>query len=93
MRPCGHAELDIWSEASADNCPQERSCSKFCRNKFQKHPTFMKPMATGKFSSHPLKEKKKKKKKFKQPQDKLLSIPNYYRRNANQNDKKKSYPI
>ena len=34
----------------------------------------------------------KKKKNPKLPQDNMLSIPNYYRRNANQNDNKKSNP-
>ena len=41
------------------------------------------------FPQHPL----RKKTKLKRPQDKMLSIPNYYGRNANQNDKKKSYSI
>ena len=41
-----------------DNCPQETSCSEFGRYKFQKQPTFKKPVATGKFSPHPLREKK-----------------------------------
>ena len=41
------------------------------------------------FPQHPL----RKKTKLKRPQDKMLSILNYYGRNANQNDKKKSYSI
>ena len=33
--------------------PQERSWSRYCRNKLQTQPTFKKPMAKGKFSSFP----------------------------------------
>jgi len=42
--------------------------------------------------THPLGKGKKKTKKPKWPQDKLIHIPKYYRRNANQNDNKKSNP-
>ena len=34
--------------------------------------------------------KEKKKEKNLLPQDRMLSIPNYYRKNANQNDNEKS---
>ena len=50
-----------------------------------KQPTFKKPVVTGKFSSHP--SRKKKEKNTKQSQDKMHSIPNYYRKNTNQDDK------
>jgi len=66
-----------------DNCLQKRSYSGFCRHKFQTQPTFKKPVVTGKFSSHPL----RKEKNAKQSQDKMLRIPNYYRKNTNQDDK------
>ena len=66
------------SGALSNGCPQERSFSRFCRNKFQKQPTFNKPVATGKFSSYPLK------KKSNQPEDKMLSNRNYDKRNGNQ---------
>ena len=69
-----------------DNCLQKRSYSGYCRHKFQTQPTFKKPVVTGKFSSHPL----RKEKNTKQSQDKMLRIPNYYRKNANQNDNEKS---
>ena len=41
-----------------DNCLQKRSYSGFCRHKFQTQPTFKKPTAKGKLSSHHLREKK-----------------------------------
>ena len=71
-----------------DSCPQERPWDGYCRNKFQTQPTFKKPIATGKLSSHPL----QKRKIPKRPQDKMLNIPNYSRRNANLKDNKKSIP-
>ena len=49
-------------------------------------------MATGKFSSHPLR-KKDKNTKPNQSEGKMLSKPNYDRRNGNQINKKKSNPI
>ena len=69
-----------------DSCPQERPWDGYCRNKFQTQPTFKKSIATGKLSSHPL----QKRKIPKRPQDKMLNIPNYSRRNANLKDNKKS---
>ena len=38
-------------------------------------------------------KKEKRKKELKYPQDKMLSIPNYYRADADQNNNKKSNPI
>ena len=61
LRPCGHAELDIWSEASADNCPQERSCSRYCRN--SKHNWLLRSWFQRSIFLTPFKERKRKKKK------------------------------
>ena len=71
-----------------DSCPQEMSWVGYCRKKFQTQPTFKKP---GKFSSHHS-CKRKKEEKPQMPQDKMLNIPNYSRRNANLKDTKKSVP-
>ena len=88
LRPCGHAELDIWSEASADNCPQERSCSRYCRN--SKHNWLLRSWFQRSIFLTPFKERKRKKKKEpERPQDRMLSIRNYYR-SSDQNDNKKS---
>ena len=65
LRPCGHAELDIWSEASADNCPQERSCSRYCRN--SKHNWLLRSWFQRSIFLTPFKERKRKKKKKKNP--------------------------
>ena len=46
-------------------------------DKLQRELTFNKPTLTGKFSSHTLRGKKKNKTNPQQPQDKMLSIPNY----------------
>ena len=40
-----------------------------------------------------MKEGKKEKEKTIPSQDTMLSIPNYYRRNANQNNKKSNLPV
>ena len=52
---------------------------------------FQKPSFKGQFSSHPL--TKKRNKEPRRPQDKMLSIANYYRNDTNQNDNKQSNPI
>ena len=48
--------------------------------KFQTNPIFKKSIATGKFSSHPLKKRIKGKETLTLQQDKILNIPNHYRR-------------
>ena len=45
----------------------------------------------GQFSSHHLTKERNKEPTW--PQDKMLSIANYYRNDANQNDNKQSNPI
>ena len=100
LPPCRHSlslQIEHWCllappfykacGAINDSCPLQRSWGGYCRNKFQTQLTFKKPTVTSKFSSHPLMKRKKK-----WPQDKILYIPKYYRRNANQNDNKKSHP-
>ena len=85
-----HGHLCFSSVGSVnDSCPQDMSCGRNCRNKFQTQPAFRKPTATGEFSSHP--SRKKLRLKLLR-QDKMLSIPKYCR-NANQNGDKKSSPI
>ena len=43
-----------WSDLAHRHAhPQERSWSRYCRNKLQTQPTLKKPMAKGKFSSFP----------------------------------------
>ena len=66
-----------------------------CQNKFQAQLSFKKPTVTGQLI-HTLKKKKKGNTTLetpKRPQDKMLSIPNYYKRNGNENKQKKSNPI
>ena len=47
-----------------DSCPQQRIWGSQCRRKFQTQPMFKKPIATGKFPWHPLKNSIKGEKKF-----------------------------
>ena len=64
------------------SCPRERIWGWYCRSKFQTQTILKKPIATGKFSRHPLK-KRIKEKQTKTPtlqQDKMLNTPNLYRR-------------
>ena len=52
------------SGAVNESCPQERIWGSHCRRKFQTQPMFKKPIATGKFSWHPLKKSIKGENKF-----------------------------
>ena len=71
---------------ASDSCPQERSLGSYCRNKVKTQLTFKMPNATGTFSSHILRKNKDDKQS-----PKGHRTPNYYMRNTNQNNKKKSY--
>ena len=68
------------------HCPQERSWRGFTDKNSKTQLTFKKSIAKVN-SSYPLIQKQNR-----WPQDKMLSIPNYYRRDANQDDNKKSNP-
>ena len=99
--PCGHflyynctsaltgTSVSLALRSVNDSCPQDMSCGRNCRNKFQTQPAFRKPTATGRFSSHSSWKKQRPKPL---PQDKMLSIPKYCR-NANQHANKKASPI